>query len=72
MVKKSHAIELEPNPVEPSGKLIRQRAYNLYEQRGREDGHDLEDWFRAEAEIFGKKAGETETTPKETAAGAAA
>ena len=24
-------------------------AYELYEQRGRVDGHDLEDWLRAEA-----------------------
>ena len=24
-------------------------AYELYEERGREDGHDLEDWLRAEA-----------------------
>lgn len=23
-------------------------AYGLYEQRGREDGHDLEDWLKAE------------------------
>ena len=23
-------------------------AYDLYEQRGREDGHDLEDWLAAE------------------------
>ena len=30
---------------------IRRRAYELYEARGREDGHDLEDWLRAEAEI---------------------
>jgi len=30
---------------------IRQRAYELYEQRGRQDGHDVEDWFRAEQEI---------------------
>jgi hypothetical protein len=30
---------------------IRQRAYDLYEARGREDGHDLEDWLRAEEEI---------------------
>ena len=30
---------------------IRQRAYELYEQRGREDGHDLEDWARAEKEL---------------------
>jgi CheY-like chemotaxis protein len=26
---------------------IRLRAYELYEARGREDGHELEDWFRA-------------------------
>lgn len=30
---------------------IRCRAYELYEQRGREDGHDLEDWLRAESEV---------------------
>lgn len=29
---------------------IRVRAYQLYEQRGRADGHDLEDWLRAKAE----------------------
>jgi hypothetical protein len=32
---------------------IRQRAYELYEARGREDGHDREDWQQAEAEIAG-------------------
>ena len=30
---------------------IRGRAYVLYEQRGREDGHDIDDWLRAEAEL---------------------
>jgi hypothetical protein len=35
---------------------IRLRAYKLYEQRGREDGHDLEDWLRAESEVTEKKA----------------
>jgi len=38
----------------PSPKIeneIRQRAYELYEQRGREDGYDVEDWLRAEEEI---------------------
>jgi hypothetical protein len=30
---------------------IRQRAYELYEQRGREDGHDLDDWLAAESEV---------------------
>jgi hypothetical protein len=32
---------------------IRRRAYELYEARGREDGHDLDDWLHAEAEITG-------------------
>jgi DUF2934 family protein len=30
---------------------IRRRAFELYEARGREEGGELEDWFRAEAEI---------------------
>ena len=30
---------------------IRVRAYQLYEARGREDGHELEDWFRAKEEL---------------------
>lgn len=29
---------------------IRRRAYELYEQRKREDGHDMEDWLCAEVE----------------------
>jgi hypothetical protein len=30
---------------------IRHSAYEFYEQRGREDGHALDDWLRAEAEV---------------------
>ena len=30
---------------------IRQRAYELYEQRGRHDGAADQDWLRAEAEL---------------------
>ena len=30
---------------------VRLRAYELYEQRGRERGHDLDDWFQAESEV---------------------
>ena len=32
---------------------IRVRAYELYVARGGEDGHDVEDWLEAEAEING-------------------
>jgi Protein of unknown function (DUF2934) len=30
---------------------VRRRAFELYEQRGREDGHDLDDWRQAESEL---------------------
>ena len=30
---------------------IRHRAYELYEQRAHEDGHELQDWLQAEAEV---------------------
>jgi outer membrane protein TolC len=30
---------------------IRRRAYELYEERGREDGRELDDWLRAEEEL---------------------
>ncbi|HVZ15675.1 MAG TPA: DUF2934 domain-containing protein [Terriglobales bacterium] len=30
---------------------IRARAYQFYEERGRTDGYDMEDWLRAEAEM---------------------
>src|SRR3974377_1527082 len=29
---------------------IRQRAYELYEARGREEGHDVDDWLQAKTE----------------------
>lgn len=31
---------------------IRSRAFALYESRGREDGHDLDDWLLAEQEVI--------------------
>jgi hypothetical protein len=45
---------------------IRLRAYRLYEQRGRQDGHDVEDWLLAETEVFGKKASTSENKKKKT------
>lgn len=29
-------------------------AYELYQQRGREDGHDVEDWLKAETIVKGQ------------------
>ncbi len=34
---------------------IARRAYDLYLARGREDGHDLEDWLQAERELNGSR-----------------
>ncbi len=31
---------------------IARRAYSLYVMRGREDGHDLDDWLQAERELM--------------------
>ena len=33
--------------------LIAQRAYELYEQRGRHEGQDIEDWLSAERQLAG-------------------
>lgn len=34
---------------------IRGRAYELYEQRGRVEGYELEDWLQAESELTQSK-----------------
>jgi len=52
LTAKTLAIESSQNLEEE----IRRRAYELYEERGCEDGHDLDDWLRAEAEITAKNA----------------
>lgn len=36
---------------------VRARAYELYEVRGRIDGHAEEDWLQAEGEVAGSKEG---------------
>ena len=35
---------------------IARRAYEIYVQRGGENGKDVEDWLRAEKELRGKAA----------------
>lgn len=35
---------------------IRLRAFELYELRGREDGHDQDDWLQAESELVQQRA----------------
>lgn len=51
------AVRDEPSDVPASvDGTIRRRAYEFYEERGRKDGRDLEDWCRAEAEIVQRTA----------------
>lgn len=40
--------------LEEPRQKIRERAYQLYEERGRCDGHAVEDWLQAEAEVAGR------------------
>lgn len=52
---------LAPKPEEatvliPIEQQIQQRPYELYERRGRIDGHDLDDWIQAEREVKGTQA----------------
>jgi hypothetical protein len=49
----------EPPVLIPIEQQIQQRAYELYEQRGRTDGHELDDWLQAESEIKGTRANAT-------------
>lgn len=35
----------------PSAEDIARRAYAIYEERGRTDGADLDDWLQAEREL---------------------
>ena len=46
----SDAIQRESPMTE---ERIRNRAYELYEQRGGEEGHDVDDWLQAEHELRG-------------------
>jgi Protein of unknown function (DUF2934) len=46
---------LQPNHAKVDEE-IRRRAYELYEQRGRRDGREMDDWLQAEAEVTGRKA----------------
>ena len=43
----------EPTVLIPIERQIQQRAYELYEQRGKTEGHELDDWLQAECEIKG-------------------
>ncbi|MBY0249160.1 MAG: DUF2934 domain-containing protein [Nitrospiraceae bacterium] len=62
-MKREHQKEHKEkvNGIAPEGadlslqKEIALRAYELYLQRGGTDGHEVEDWLRAEREVLSKQ-----------------
>jgi len=54
----SRLRETNPTTVSTSDhqEQIRRRAYELYEQRGRNDGYELNDWLQAESELTQPKS----------------
>jgi len=44
--------------IEEQFEDVRRRAFELFEKRGRELGHALEDWLKAEHEVMGSPAAE--------------
>ena len=52
-------------PKFPTAEQIEKRAYELYLERGCEDGHDLTDWLAAQIELTG--LWEQSDTPKSKA-----
>jgi hypothetical protein len=55
----SRRLRVTPKAKIPSEKLTEERririaelAYQLYEQRDREDGHDFDDWLEAERQVL--------------------
>jgi uncharacterized protein (DUF2249 family) len=55
VTKKPPAMVTSDHDPQELEHQIRQRAYELYEARGREDGHELDDWLRAKEEITQRK-----------------
>jgi hypothetical protein len=51
-VRGAAAVAEPPTTAEED---VRRRAYELFEERGGEEGHDWDDWFRAEQEIRSAK-----------------
>jgi hypothetical protein len=49
-------METHTRGLAPTHDEIAQLAFRLYESRGRQDGHDFEDWLRAEQELVRRYA----------------
>lgn len=68
-VQKTTGVEKQSLPIfaemERRMEEVRRRAYELFEQRGGETGHELDDWLAAECDICGEL--EAEVAEKENA-----
>lgn len=58
--------------AELTDEFMRLRAYQLFEQRGYQHGHDVEDWLQAKTEILSKQPGSPPDQTKKTRAATAA
>jgi hypothetical protein len=47
--------KLPAETILPLEARIRQRAHEIYLERGGEDGNELDDWLQAEQEILGSE-----------------
>jgi hypothetical protein len=51
-LKKETSEQFDRPPQLPSHKEIAVRAYHIYWERGREPGHEIDDWLQAEYELL--------------------
>ena len=54
--KSSNGLEIAHASSDHIYARVAELAYSMYEQRGRQDGHDVEDWFQAEKTILEEMA----------------
>lgn len=40
--------------IQAAQRLISERAFQIFEKRGSQHGHDLQDWFRAERQVLAR------------------
>jgi len=63
--KSREPLPRKPKPLNDTEEKIRLRAYQLYEERGKIEGHALDDWLQAEAEILRRRRQPRNVRPRE-------
>ena len=53
-VKTSPASKSAAPEISASHDSIRERAFQIYQNRGGKPGHDMQDWFHAEQELLAR------------------